>query len=125
MAKFSKSQTGSKNKKPIGAALKRAGNILPPWGKNVPQKSVGRTNGIGQSKRTKVNVVAGSATRAPHLDSSLLGMRYPKNDPLQWPVEPDLTGYTLPPPVSGYTSEVATANNTAVNNAFKRAGYAG
>ena len=123
VARNSKKQLGAKNTKSIGAALKKFGKTVNPWGPNVPQTSVGRTNGIGQSARSRINTTSGSATKKPRPDPSLRTMDYPKNDPLMWPVEPDLTGHTLPPSQSGITSAVIANVNSSIENAYHRDGY--
>lgn len=108
-----KSQLGTVNKKDITRKGGKARRILPPWGRAIPFRN------------RSTSRVSGSSTRASRPDSSLAPQTkgYPRNKPSQWPVEPDFVNHTLAPPQSGYTSTVAAANNTAVENAYKRAGY--
>lgn len=115
-------QTGSKNTKAIGGKQKRT-NTVDPWGPIVPNRRIGKTNGIGQSVTARNNRTTGSAARKPVPDPALKSMPYPKNDPLQWPVEIDKTTHTRQPSVSGVTPTVITNVNAAVNHAFKRTGY--
>lgn len=114
MPKFSKRQTGTRNTKGVARKSKRLGGAKMPWGFAVPLR---KTRGV--------NSVSGSAVKKSRPDPSLAPQTqgYPRNKPYAWPVEPDLVGHTLPPPLSGYTSAVAAANNAAVNHAYQRAGY--
>lgn len=105
---FTKKQTGTPSK----FGQRKSRKLINPWGKNVPMKF----------KRKSV-VGRGQSTRKSTPDSQLFGMQYPKNKPSQWPVEIDFVNHTTQPSLSGYTSDVADTNNTAVNHAFKRAGY--
>jgi hypothetical protein len=73
-------QTGSKNTKAIGGKQKKT-TIVDPWGPIVPNRRVGKTNGIGQSSRARMNTTGGSAARKPTPDPALKSMNYPKNDP--------------------------------------------
>ncbi len=113
MAKLSKKQTGSVNKKDITRKGKKARKIKNPWGgPPVPLRS---RNGQG--------TVQGSSTRKPTSDPSLKGMDYPPNKPYEWPVEPDFDNHTLPPPASGLTDDVIDNFNATVEQAYTRAGY--
>lgn len=69
--------------------------------------------------------VSGSATRQSHPAKSEAPQTqgYPRNQPDQWPVEPDFDNYTLPPPLSGLTDDAIDINNATVENAYTRAGY--
>jgi hypothetical protein len=115
-------QTGSKNTKAIGGKQKKT-TIVDPWGPIVPNRRVGKTNGIGQSSRARMNTTGGSAARKPTPDPALKSMNYPKNDPLQWPVEIDTVNHTRQPSVSGVTSTVVTNVNQSIENAYTRAKY--
>lgn len=119
-----KSQIGTPSKRNY-TGKKVAKKVLNPWGSIFPQKSVGHTNGIGQSRRSGRNTVSGSSVRKPMPDPSLRGMQYPANKPYAWPVVPDVAQPLENGHTSGLTSDVIDANNSAVNNAYKRGGYAG
>ena len=104
--------TGTPNKKPIGAGNKKVNASLNPWGgPNIPKMPLGRP------------APSGSSMRKPIPDPSLKGMDYPPNDPLLWPVVPDFVNYTRPPSQSGINSAVIAKNNSAVEEAYHRAGY--
>lgn len=122
VARNSKKQLGTKNKKPIGASLKKFAKTVNPWGPNVPNKRIGLTNAIGQSMGTRANATYGSATKKPTPAPELRSMQYPKNDPLMWPIEPD-AGHTHPPSQSGITAQVRTNVNKSVEDAYTRDGY--
>lgn len=111
--RISRKQTGTPNTKGV-AKRGKARKIIPPWGSPVPKRT-----------RKTASSVSGSAVKQAHSDASLAPQTkgYPHNQPWAWPVEPDLVNHTLPPPLSGYTDEVAAANNAAVNHAYERAGY--
>jgi hypothetical protein len=81
--------------------------VLNPWGNNVAQ--LGRS----VAKPTRRGAVV-----RPKPDSSLWSMKYPKNDPKQWPVEGGKHGSP-----SAMTQAKADWNNRVVNAAYKRAGY--
>lgn len=81
--------------------------VLNPWGNNVPKMGRGITLG------RKAHGVS-----RPKADSSLWSIDYPKNDPLQWPVQGGKRGSP-----SGMTQAKANFNNRATNQAYKRAGY--
>lgn len=115
-------QTGTKNTRSIAKAQKRT-TTVDPWGPIVPNRRVGKTNGLGQSQNAKMNTTAGSATRKPTPAPELRSMQYPKNDPLQWPVEIDTATHTRQPSVSGVTSTVITNVNQSIENAYTRAKY--
>lgn len=87
--------------------------VLAPWGKPITR-----------STRSRGSTPRGSAHRRPKPDPQLRGMDYPPNDPLQWPIESPAVRGDLPKP-SGMTANKATFNNTVVNKAFQRGGYAG
>lgn len=123
IARNSKKQLGTKNGKAIGAAFKKFGKTLNPWGPNVPQKTASGANGIGQTGRSRISSTTGSSTKKPVPDSSLRGMQYPKNDPLMWPVEPDFDNHTLPPSQSGITQTVIDNVNASIEHAYTRDGY--
>lgn len=112
--------SASASGKPSGVAKRgRLRSILNPWGNNVPKGSARRTNGIGQSPfRTKVRP-SGSVSK-PTPDRSLSGMAYKPNDPNMWPIEGGKADAD-----SGMTQDKADFNNSAVNKAFQRGGYAG
>ena len=111
---MNKRQTGSKNKRAIGAKMTTK-KVLNPWGSIFPQKKAGKAK------------VRGSSTRKSRPAPELFKMYYPANQPSQWPVEIDTVGHTTPEAGhrSGYTQAVADRQNAQVNNAFKRGGYAG
>jgi len=115
MPKLTRKQTGTKNKKSFtGRLAKKYKRTLNPWGgPNIPMRF--RRN----------SKPSGSSTREPRPDPALAPQTrgYPVNQPSQWPVEPDHANYTVPPPLSGYTSDVADAHNAAVEHAYERAGY--
>lgn len=113
MARLRKSQLGGKNKKDITRKAKRSSRLLNPWGgPNVPKKA-----------RSKGRTTAGSSARKPAPSPQLKGVNYPANKPGQWVYEPDFESHKLPPPLSGYTPEVAASHNAAVERAYQRAGY--
>jgi hypothetical protein len=107
------SGTGTPNTKSIGASAKKWANTLNPWGgPNIPKTPVNRL------------APSGSSMRKPIPDPSLKGMDYPPNDPLLWPVVPNWDGsYTRQPSASGINSAVIAKNNSAVEEAYHRAGY--
>lgn len=108
------SQTGSPNTKSIGASARKFARTLNPWGFNVPKGSVPKG----------VSSAGGSNMRKPIPDPQLKGMDYPANDPLLWPVVPNWDGtYTRQPSSSGISPEVIAKNNSAVEEAYHRAGY--
>lgn len=110
-------QTGTPSRKSITGKLSRkvGKRIMHPWGgPNIPQRSSrGRT------------VSGGSSSRQSRPDASLSPQTkgYPKNQPSQWPVEPDYVNHTLSPSTSGLNNTTAASHNAAVENAYKRAGY--
>jgi hypothetical protein len=110
MAKRNK-QTGTPNSKSIGASGKKWAKSLNPWGKPTPKRSV-PSGGVGSTTKKK-----------PRMDPQLLGMKYPPNDPLLWPVEIDKVNHTQAPPTSGINAAVIAKNNAAVENAYTRAKY--
>lgn len=117
MPKLTRKQTGSKSTKNITGRLasKVGKRIRNPWGgPNIPQRS----------SRGKT-VSGGSSTRQSRPDASLSPQTkgYPKNQPSQWPVEPDYVNHTLSPSTSGLNNTTAASHNAAVENAYKRAGY--
>jgi hypothetical protein len=117
------SQTGSKNTRSIGAAFKKFGRTINPWGPNVPNRRVGLTNSIGQTSRSRTNSTRGSATRMPRPDPSLRGVDYPPNDPVQWPIENLPGSHTPQQDPFGLNDTIRSNINTSINHAFKRAGY--
>lgn len=116
-------QTGTKNTKAIGAALRKARKVINPWGPIVPNRRVGKVNGIGQSVTGRSSTVRGSATRKPRPDPSLRSMDYPRNDPLAWPVEVDTTTHVRQPSQSGITSSVIANVNASIEQAYTRDKY--
>jgi hypothetical protein len=58
----------------------------------------------------------------PIPDPSLKGMDYPPNDPLLWPVVPNVAN-GMQPSASGINAAVIAKNNSAVEQAYHRAGY--
>lgn len=114
MPRFAKSQLGSKNKKNYSRGSGKINQTMNPWGKAV-----------GFKARTAWGRVSGSSTRQPKSSPALAPQTagYPRNDPLNWPVEPDLSGHTLPPSSSGLTAAVAARVNASVEQAYHRAGY--
>jgi hypothetical protein len=123
VARSSKKQLGSKNTRAIGAAFKKFGKTLNPWGPNIPVRRVGHTNDLGQSRTARGNTAYGSSTKKPTPAPELKGMQYTKNDPTQWPVEPDYVNHTRAPDPYGITSTVVTNVNKAVEDAYTRAKY--
>jgi hypothetical protein len=103
------------------------GRTLVPWGNNYPMGSARGANALGATPfRSKVR--SSGAVRKPTPDPSLWGMTYKPNDPVLWPVLPDVNA--SPPrrgggPNSGMNQAKADFNNAVVNHAFQRAGYAG
>lgn len=113
MARLRKTQLGSKNTKSITRKGSKTSRKLNPWGgPNVPKKG-----------RRKGKTTGGSTVRQSKSSPQLKGVSYPANQPSQWVYEPDHINHTLPPPLSGYTAEVAASHNAAVEQAYKRAGY--
>ena len=106
-----------------GAAKAGVSRVLAPWGKPLPKTTARRTNAAGQSV-AKTKRPSGSSMRRPTPDASLRGMNYPKNDPLQWPLESPSVRSDLNKP-SGMDQDKADFNNDAVNRAYQRGGYAG
>jgi hypothetical protein len=123
MAKFRKSQLGTKNTKGVGAALRKARKTINPWGPILPNRRVGKTNGLGQSVTSRVGRVRGSATRKPTPAKELYSMPYKPNDPLAWPVEVDTVNHTRQPSESGITSSVIANVNSSIEQAYHRAKY--
>jgi hypothetical protein len=103
---YTRKQTGTPSRFG-GAAGGAARRVLNPWGNPVPK--LGRRTTAGGRR---------GAVRKPVPDPSLWSIDYPKNDPLQWPIE----GGKHPSP-SGMTQAKADFNNRAVNKEYKRAGY--
>jgi hypothetical protein len=116
-------QTGTKNTKAIGAVFKKARKTVNPWGPILPNRRIGKVNGIGQSITSRVGRVRGSATRKPTPDASLRSMDYPRNDPLAWPVEIDTTTHVRQPSQSGITSSVIANVNASIEQAYTRDKY--
>lgn len=98
----------------VGAGARR---VLSPWGNSVPAAKGRGTNAVGATV-TKARKPRGSSTRKPRPDPSLWSIKYPKNDPLAWPIEGGVTGS-----ISGMTQAKADFNNDVVNDAYTRAGY--
>lgn len=112
---------GSASGKPssFGGAKSKRRSILNPWGNNVPKDTARRANGVGQTPfRSRVRPTG--AIRKPTPDRSLFGMGYKRNDPNAWPIEGGKADAD-----SGMTQDKANFNNSAVNHAFERGGYAG
>jgi hypothetical protein len=105
-------QTGTPNKKSIGASARRFARTLNPWGFNVPKRGVPKG----------VSSPGGSSMRKPVPDPQLKGMDYPTNDPLYWPVVPNVANGRQPS-TSGINANVIAKNNAAVENAYTRAKY--
>jgi hypothetical protein len=103
---YTRKQTGTPSRfgGAAGGAVRR---VLNPWGNNVPK--LGRTSGVRKG---------GGAVRRPKPDPQVWSMKYPANDPLQWPIVGGKHGSP-----SGMTQAKANFNNGAVNRAYKRAGY--
>lgn len=115
---YTKKQTGSSSRFG-GAAGGSARRVLNPWGNTVPAAKGRRANAVGQTVgRGRQRGVSG--VRKPTPDSSLWSIDYPKNDPLQWPIQ---GGKRKSP--SGMTQAKANWNNAIVNKAYQRGGYAG
>lgn len=107
-------QTGTPNKKPIGASGKKYGKTTNPWGgPNIPKGPVPKGT----------NSASGSSMNKPIPDPSLFRMDYPPNDPLYWPVEIDTVNHIRQPSTSGITAAVIAKNNAAVEHAYTRDGY--
>jgi hypothetical protein len=105
--------TGTPNKKSVGASGKKFGSTLNPWGgPNIPKPQVPKS----------VGSASGSSMRKPVPDSQLRGMDYPANDPLLWPVVPNVANGRQPSS-SGITPAVIAKNNAAVEQAYTRAKY--
>lgn len=114
-----KSQLGSRSR---FGRVRGTPRVINPWGKPLSQTSVGRTTATGQSTR-KGRAPSGSSRVKSTPDASLFGMSYKRNDPLAWPVEvPTATADLL---FDKVTQDKADFNNTVVNAAFVRGGYAG
>lgn len=113
---YTRKQTGTRSGFG-GARSAGARRVLNPWGNSVPAAKGRRANALGTTIGRRGGH-RGGAVRRPKPDSTLWSMKYPKNDPLQWPVE----GEKMASP-SGMTQEKADWNNAVVNHAFKRAGY--
>ena len=112
----SASATGSRSNALNSGGARR---ILNPWGNNVPQGTARKANAVGDTPfRSKVRNAG--AVRRPTADRSLFGMDYKRNDPNHWPLEGGKADAD-----SGMTQAKADFNNSAVNHAFKRGGYAG
>jgi hypothetical protein len=108
--KNTKKQTGTPSSgNYTGKKAKKATKTKNPWGgPNIPLKF--KSNGG----------VSGSSRRLAKPAPELSGMNYPANSPVDWPVEPDFVGHTVPPSTP---AAVITANNTAVERAYTRAKY--
>lgn len=114
--KKSPGYTGKQTGTPSSFGQTRSGgNTMNPWGKNVPKQTP-----ITKSK------VRGSSRQRATPDPQLKGMDYPPNDPRYWPAI-NTNGTPTKKPTSPTAPSPATVarNNTIVNNAFKRGGYAG
>ena len=122
VARNSRKQTGTKNTRAIGAAFKKFGKTINPWGPNVPNKRIGLTNAIGQSVTGRGSTTTGSSTKKPTIDPSLRGMNYPKNDPTQWPIENPPGSFNTQDPF-GLTSQARANINASVEHAYTRDGY--
>jgi len=107
------SRTGTPNTHSIGASAKKFARTLNPWGFNVPKGQVPKG----------VSSAGGSSMRKPIPDPQLRSMDYPINDPLQWPVEIDTVNHIRQPSTSGINAAVIAKNNSAVEEAYHRAGY--
>lgn len=109
-------RTGTKNSRNITGKLARkvGKRIRTPWGSpNIPLRYKTSPRPSGSSRR--------QSRSAPELAPQTKG--YPVNQPSQWPVEPDYVNHTLAPSHSGLNSTTAASHNSAVENAYKRAGY--
>jgi hypothetical protein len=115
-------QTGTPSKTTYGGKQRRK-TTVDPWGPIIPNRLIGKVNGIGQSIRGRLNLTRGSATRKPVPDASLKGMKYPANNPTQWPIQNPPGTYTKQQDPYGITPTVITNVNAAINHAYKRAGY--
>ena len=106
-----KSQTGSRSR--FGGARLASRAAEAPWGKPISRSTANKGSRPGGSSVAR-------STPSPQLN----GMRYPINKPLAWPLENPQTRADLRK-ASGMTAGKAAFNNSAVNHAFQRAGYAG
>jgi hypothetical protein len=105
-------QTGTPNKKSIGASARKFARTLNPWGFNVPKGRVPKG----------VSSAGGSSMRKPVPAPQLKGMEYDGSDPLAWPVVPNVANGRQPS-VSGINANVIAKNNAAVEQAYTRAKY--
>jgi hypothetical protein len=98
---------------------------LVPWGNIYPARQGRQANSVGATPfRAKVRSTGG--IRKPTPNPAIWGMAYPKNDPVQWPVVPNVgTGSRSGGSNSGMTQAKADFHNAVVNRAFQRGGYAG
>lgn len=115
---FTAKQTGASSRFG-GAAGANVRRVLNPWGNMVPAAKGRRANAVGATI-AKSRASRRSAVAMPKADASRWSMDYPKNDPLQWPIQAGKRGSP-----SGMTQHKADVNNAAVNHAYQRAGYAG
>ena len=109
-----RSQTGTAST--FGGARTSVRTVAP-WGDPIPKRTARR--GRNSVVRTR-----GSSTARHTPSPQLWGMSYKRNDPAAWPLEDPSVRADLRLD-SAMTSAKADWNNTVVNNAFQRGGYAG
>lgn len=112
--RVTKKQLGSKGRTDYGRMGNGGSVIKNPWGgPNLPWR-IKRSSKVEGTDRNP---------QFPDASESPQTVGYPANQPSQWPVEPDLVGHTLPPPLSGNTAATRSRHNASVEHAFTRAGY--
>lgn len=114
MPKMRKSQLGTPSSGNYSGKRGRSiGNVKAPWATYLGFKGpLKKPIGASVTKQAR-----------PSKSESPQTQGYPRNQPDQWPVEPDFAGHTLPPPLSGLTDAAIAINNATVEQAYTRAGY--
>lgn len=118
---FKKSQTGKPSR--WGAARLR-GAAAAPFGQPIPQTGIGRTGGVGQSRRGVRLRQGGRAKPTPDASERAVPNRTSAN-PAEWALV-DANGKAVSrSSPTAYDSGEATRENAIVNLAYQRGGYAG